>query len=351
MLIKTEKKNTSNEIVSKDSVLYEEYPNSTTVPLPDWPEGIYQIRAVKRYDTLDGVGTYTTYEYNNTNGNVKYTVDRDHNGTKLTTRAIYACDTDVPYSSDFKTNNMLSQVVQKTLYKQSSASTGYPGASNAISSTVTTYKKNTTTGYYLPCSTLVWDEKTTTSGLPSFDYSDFTNNNYDKWKLQTAYSNFSTSGMVQELKDANKNSSVNVYGHNGSLTIAQVQNALYKECAFLPGDYDDNKTVSSTAYFDYNNRWKKNGSSIAAPPVKHFGEKTVYINTTDKGPAKSISGIVPDQDFLFSAWVYPVIVSTSKPVKMKVIKSTTSSDPVPGDIDWASLESGKWNYISRIIPK
>jgi hypothetical protein len=237
-------------------------------------------------------------------------------------------------------------------------------ADRAVSASATTWSPSLST--WRVDSNFAWKAALRSTGLPAtslptFPFSDPETRGaawkyaggvtrYDQYTrpIETAQSKGSGGGRIM--------SSV-IYGYNGLLPIASVNNANFKECGAFTCDYEKDVIVNGVNYFDFPNGWQKGGGLLTGDGTKHFGERCVKL-VDNLGPTR-ISRIDPTRDYVASAWVKV----TGKLLIVAQYCNYTGTDdnifPIPtnqlSNCDYAQdsklVESngGKWQYVELPI--
>lgn len=236
--------------------------------------------------------------------------------------------------------NCITQPCQVTTYEKKKGSS----ETNVVKSEVTEWDASS----LLPKAAWKYAVQLTGTTPPVFDFTAGATQSSD-WKKQNEFTSYSSKGMLQQSANGAGNITSTIYGHLGGLPIATVANAGFGDCAFYTCAYDDNITESSVNYFDFQNGWLKHESTLDNPPKKHFGEKAVHVGASQGGPSKDIPTLTSGNDYILSAWIYPITVSAASPVLLSFIDRQAGVDPQPSDAEISGLLEGKWNLVRRII--
>jgi hypothetical protein len=135
---------------------------------------------------------------------------------------------------------------------------------------------------------------------------------------------------------------------------ALIQNASYDECGVFTADYDEfdhyidyNSGTSGPGYFDSTNRWEKggvfndDGKCEITGEQKHFGNRSLHVKNS-YGMGKNIYKIIPDKDYLFSAWIYPL---DANKMRMVVEPRVEGNPPTQNfDDEITGLPANQWTY-------
>ena len=185
-------------------------------------------------------------------------------------------------------------------------------------------------GTWLPCANYAWKIPMNRSGLPVKSYVPF---NYtlptssdESWKLTDSICKYTSNHFPKETATPTSSNdrliSSIVYGHKGSIITGKISNARFDECGVYTCDYDLNETATNdgSLCFDLENGWKKGGAVTGFPDLsvteikaeaKHFGEKGLKV--TNSFGAVRVFKLERDKDYVFSAWVKPILVAASNP--------------------------------------
>jgi hypothetical protein len=285
---------------------------------------------------------------------------------------------DIDLSYVFTTNDRLSMVQQLSLGVKgaSGVTTTIAGlkavltnnfvfsAGRAVSAAATTWSPSLTT--WRVDSNFAWKAELRSTGLPATSLPTFPFTDPETrgaaWKYAgsvTRYDQYARPIETAQSKGSGGGRIISsiIYGHNGLLPTASVNNANFKECGAFTCDYEKDVIVNSVNYFDYPNGWQKGGGLLTGADTKHFGERCVKL--VDKlGPTR-ISRIDPTRDYVASAWVKV----TGKLLIVAQYCNYTGTDdnvfPIPtnqlSNCDYAQdsklVESngGKWQYVELPI--
>lgn len=207
-----------------------------------------------------------------------------------------------------------------------------------------------------------WKGRTPASSHDLFNWQEGTNGELgNQWRLNYAVDAIDEFSRPLTVKNALNQYTSAVYLNNTNLVAATVSGSKYSEVAFFTCDNDDYieiKAVDGTylddGFFDKKQGWNKGQAALSKEQI-HFGKKSVKlsrIGDSNCGPWKYLYSVNKNKSYTFSAWVYPVNINTD-PICLAVDKCNGSSEESilsSGEI-YNNLTTGKWQLISRTIPK
>ena len=322
-----------------------------TIHVSTWPDDIYKIVKIREESVTNGLISTRKYSYS-MGMQTGYSNLEDK---KSVEKQLVINNDKIPEAvkNTFYDANRIYEICASTTKDISGAE------EKVLTSSVTTwqdmYPENTTLDLYVPHMQFKWKEEQGTDYEP-FDF-DGEPDNQESWVRTTTFSKYNSLGMVLETRDGSSfNSgegvpSSNFYGHKSALNIAEIQNAEYDECAFLTCDFDDHIDDGETVeYYTTDKSWRKGGSSIFAPPKKHFGDSVIHVSGSKTGPNCDITKIDPSKNYRLTSWVYPIDVSSASPVVLGVYKNDFQQPVTIDDSEKDDLLAGEWNYITSLIP-
>lgn len=207
---------------------------------------IYHPRVVQSTTTLDALETTISYEHDDDNGLAWRTIETNSNNVRRVTETKFAHD---QYSA-MQTANMLSQVVQETVYE-------YPDGISipvnldpvrARAATVTTWKfwPQSNNGW-APVKMYRWREDDVSYSQPTFDFVNWADVNEpsgshaSEWIRTSRVLSRDTFGNILQTDDARQISSATVWGYNASVPVAKLRNTSPSQAAV--SIFDDNSTA------------------------------------------------------------------------------------------------------------
>ena len=262
--------------------------NYSVIKESGWPEGVFKANRTEE-EALDN-GLVATKKYDYTKG---VQIEYSNLESKKSTEHLLVIENDnlpAEVRDAFLEANRLSDI--------SVSSTKDIGGTEekVIKSAVTTwqdlYPNSTTLDIYAPFMQFNWKEEY--GG--TYEEFDFDNPlNQENWIRTATFSKYNPQGMVLEAWDGSSYNggngvpSSNFYGQNGTVKIAEINNAEYDECSFFTCDFDDHIDDGQTVeYYCKEKDWRKGGSSLIVPGKKHFGDSVVSVSGSNTGPNTDI---------------------------------------------------------------
>ncbi|NLE02067.1 MAG: cadherin-like beta sandwich domain-containing protein, partial [Fibrobacter sp.] len=331
-------KNAKDKTISRDKITYDYIDNSV---MTDWPQDLIYRYTKKTESTYLGLSSSVESNICSTTGEISKTIEQTKNKKRITEK-YYAPDIKNSETTVYSTMveyNIVSVPLQTTIYENSTDKI------NAVSSMVTTWQLEGNVP--VPYESYAWKvnkSKANSPGYENFDfYSIVGNSNYDK--LETITSRTSWGGVDEVMKSTIK--SCTFLGPNGAFPVATIENAGKNECAYLSGDYDENATIDSKNYLDAEQGWENGGVEVLKPSKKHFRDFAIKIENTDY-VAKTMNSDYLHGNYVFSFWCYVDPASTTKKIKINVLKGTGNED-IQNTIKDYEVPTGKWTFVKRVI--
>jgi hypothetical protein len=304
-----------------------------------WPSETKTIRIAKVESINNKVRSLSEFTFDETNGLPKVTVQTGSAGRKRIEESIFAFNLPAYSEMGLTGKHMLSQVAETHLYE------GVANPSQIKSSQISTWSKDTK-GSWHAFQSWVWNGKSDgTEAYIAFNHLIPTGNAVP-WKKQNTITRRDGLGRVLETKAANMSSSCFLYGREGRHAIADIANATCGEVGILPGDFDD----ADPDFVDVRNGWAQNNTTLNRTNNR-FGSAALQVPPGGHGPSKLLNATAAGKDYLFSAWIYPISLSSSGPIALTV--SGPSGEILPGEAAFTDLKPGSthgWQRVERKIP-
>lgn len=319
-------------------------PFGELLPSGEVPEIVFQ----SDYEYYIMINHYNTTRYIDVDGKPNQIISTKSNGKKKIIENTPAFT--IPPYSDMKTttSNLFTPIAQSKVCND------LTNESHVISASAQTFRKNSS-GIWLPKASYKWKKDLQNGLLPqgeqfkNFNHSDLTQNtDWIKTDSITKY------GLYNKVIETSKPNSLGgetyssvIYGHNSLLAISSIGNAKYEECGILTCDFSEDIIKDDLLYIDYENGWKKNDCNLS--DTKHFGEKSIYVPVSGKGPSKTLN-VHGNKDYLFTAWVLP---SKSGSLTFNVNIHLNGSNIPSQSISktFSIIEVNKWKLLSYEIAK
>ncbi len=277
-----------------------------------WTDGkIIKDMYYSEYDSCNGLPTKMRLDYDDITGDRCLVISYAHTSY-----------------SDMKEKHMLSQKAQETIHRYNDAS------SYARFSKVTTWKE-WATGKWGPHKTYQWLENDATYGLPTFDFSNWSNTgeptSEPEWVRMAKIDSVDSYGNVLMAEDADGTESISILGLNSSQVIAAGQNGHLEEFGFSSFENGEgNGWNNETKIIKYDDA--HSGSYVAR--VWTSGGESQY------GPTQNFSesdGLKADCGYRASVWVKG---PASAYLIMKINNQQELSDTQ------FSSNSGEWELLT-----
>ena len=346
----------------------------------DWPDDIHKIRLIKRESMVDKLTTKKTfdftgsgceYEYPDKNGLPRIVRNYNSDDNIRTDFTLYAYEVG-KYENDFQSRNMLTQPAMNLTLEESpqnmltfcpynswyNQGIGFEYIRTAEA--ITWSDGNNPDSVWTPHEMYLWRVDCDSTGAPidsmiNFNFENPSANQDSNWVLELSLSRYNKYGQIVEFKKPNSDDTNSytfyskIYRNDLGNVLASVVNAKYNECAFYTCDYWM-ATVSDLDNLDRENGWVKGtihqtpfqGYIILTDGNKHFGNYSLYVSNA-KGPTNTIGGILPNKDYVFSAWVYPV---NSNPITMgaQIVGGADLSEQL-------TITPNEWHLIVNTLTK
>ena len=304
-----------------------------------WPAEAKSVRISKVESINKNVRSQSEITYNEANGLPKLTVQTGSAGRKRIEESIFAFQLPAYSEMGLSGKHMMSQVAETHLYE------GLANPSHLKSSRVSTWSKDAK-GSWHAFQSWIWNGKPDgTETYIAFKHP-IPSENAAPWKKQNIVAGRDAFGRITETTAANLSSSCFLYGREGRHVIADIANAKCGEIGVLPGDYDD----AVSGFVDFRNGWAQNNTTLNRT-IMRFGSAALHVASGGHGPSKRVNATAAGRDYLFSAWIYPISLSSNSPIALTV--SGPSGEILSGEAVFADLKPGSthgWQRVERKIP-
>lgn len=255
----------------------------------DSNNNIYHKRLVETTNTIDGIATTESYQYNNGNGMVNKKTETNTDGTQRITETKYAFEDS--FYPDMKNAHMLSPVAMQKVKEDNFTK----------SAIAATYKDWAVNGVnWAPVKSYAWlDNDEASTDPPTFNFDIWSDSgeppNTSEWIRQSKITQRDSYGNVIEALDANGTPSSTIYEYKGTLPVSQSANAGIGEMGY-------------TSFENHEAHGWSHTEQIAQITHAHTGNLVVKVGTFNGhqyGPTmdfKQSDGLIADTGFEASVW-------------------------------------------------
>lgn len=327
--------NSSGKKVAERNRTFEVFRRADT-----WPANARQIRLKRSETESNRVLSGTDIEYNPSNGLVRKVIESGSGGRKRITTTKFAHEVVAAYGAmGVGGKHMLAQVAETDIYENT------VDDSDPKSSQVTTWSADTR-GIWHATQSWIWNGGAPGSGpFAPFSHTSLSSNGRP-WRLTNTVTKRDAIGRPLQTTAPNGMSSCATYGNRGLFLIAESVNSPCDGVGILTGDFDD----PGSEYVDETNHWKQNDATLDQIQSR-YGGASLRIPVGGKGPSKRVGPLPAGRDYYFSAWVYPIAVSTGSPVAL-IVKPLQGSEILPTEGRFGNLQPGStagWQKVERVI--